>query len=279
MDSREYSDIKKYIENKWGIVFNEHNRHLLESHIVKILKNLKLHHIEELYVKLCIHLDVETHQQVIDAITTNETFWFRDKALWDLLEKQFIPDYIERLRSNKVDKIRIWSAACSYGQEPYSIAMTISRYLDHHRIEGVSLNDFEIIATDISSVALSIAQKGEYDSVSVSRGLTETDRNLFFEKQQEMWKLTDTIRKGVQFRTMNLMDPSYQEGVYDLILFRNVMIYFSETIKSQMYIKIASALKNEGVLFIGSSELMEDERHIFERQQKLEGIYYTKKLQ
>jgi len=274
---KEFQEIKQYIEEKSGIMFNEYNVHLLESQLTKMLKKLKMHRIEELHIKLCIYRDVETLQHLIDAITTNETFWFRDKALWDMLEQRFIPRLIEKRREHPTRKIRIWSAACSYGQEPYSMAMCIVKYLKQRNITDITLYDFDILATDISSSALAIARSGLYDSISVSRGLSDIDKHLFFTPLGDQWQLKEEIRQAVTLQQFNLLESDYRFEPFDVILFKNVMIYFSETMKKELYLKISKVLDHQGVLFIGSSELLDDNRQLFVREQYLDGIYFVKK--
>jgi chemotaxis protein methyltransferase CheR len=275
--TREFQDIEKFIEERSGIIFNDYNVHLLESQITRILKLLKMNRIEELHSKVCVYRDAEALQLLIDAITTNETFWFRDKALWDMLEQRFIPMFLHRRHEHPSRKIRLWSAACSYGQEPYSLAMCIVKYLNQHKITHLSLQDFEIVATDISSSALAIARNGIYDSISMSRGLSEMDKHLFFSPLGDQWQLKDEIRDAVTFQQFNLLECDYRFKPFDVILFKNVMIYFSDEMKKTLYLKISNVLDDQGVLFIGSSELLEDNRQLFVREQYLEGIYFIKK--
>lgn len=277
-DSKAFGDICRFIEEKCGIVLNEQNAHLLESRMTNIQNATLVKTLEELQYKLCVLRDDATLRIVIEAITTNETFWFRDKALWVMLEQLFLTDWLNKLQKDKSRKIKIWSAACSYGQEPYSVAMCIMNYLKRHPLSEAQLSDFEIIATDISYGALNIATQGKYDAISMSRGLQESDKEAYFTQEGEMWRLKDSIKAAVSFQQFNLVEDPYRSDAYDLVLFRNVLIYFSENNKKEIYKKIAQSLKVDGSLCIGSSELMEDSQHLFSREQFLEGVYFKKKI-
>lgn len=277
-DSKAFGDLCKFIEDKCGIVLHEQNAHLLESRMASIQTETKVKNIEELNYKLCVLRDTNTFRIVIEAITTNETFWFRDKSLWFMIENLFLPEWVNRLQNGKSDKIKIWSAACSYGQEPYSMAMCILNYLKIHGILDVHLTDFEIVATDISDKALKMATSAKYDAISMSRGLSENDRETYFIQEGEFWHLKDTVISGVSFQQFNLVDDAYRYEAFDLVLFRNVLIYFSENNKKMIYKKIAQSLKSDGSLCIGSSELMEDTHHLFNREQFMDGVYFKKKI-
>lgn len=275
--SKEFVGILQLIEEKSGIVLNDQNAHLLESRLASILNAFMMHNMEELHFKLCVERDPEITSHVIEAITTNETFWFRDKALWIMMEELLLPRYVDLLRRGEGKKIRIWSAACSYGQEPYSIAMCIAGYLQKHAIDDVDMSSFEILATDISNAALNTAKSAQYDTISISRGLDEAYKQLHFKREGNGWKLNDAIRKEISFQHFNLIDGFYSRDMFDLILCRNVLIYFSESNKKQIYRKMAQALKNDGVMLIGSSELLDDGNQYFLRQQYSNSIYFKKK--
>lgn len=277
MMSNAFVGISAYIEEKCGIVLNDQNAHLLESRLSMLFDVLHVKNLEELYVLLCIKRDLNGLNYVIEAITTNETFWFRDKGLWAMLEDTLLPEWIRKLQSGDSQKIRIWSAACSYGQEPYSIVMCIDQYLKRHRIEGVTLSDFSILASDISKTALKIAQVGKYDSVAISRGLEDRYKENYFQHEGKTWHLQDAIIKAVEFKVFNLLEEDYGTNLYDLILCRNVLIYFSKHNKQSVYKKIACSLKKEGILLIGSSELLEDEQSCFSRESDSHSVFFKKK--
>lgn len=273
---KEFDAIRQLIEEKSGIVLNEQNAHLLESRMDSILSTFMMSSVEELHYRLCVAKDHGLATHIIEAIATNETFWFRDKALWIMMEELFIPRFISQLQTGERKSIKIWSAACSYGQEPYSIAMSIVGYLQRHGLKDITIDDFEILATDISHSALNTAKCAQYDAISISRGLEDKYRHMHFRKEGNNWHLNDTIKERIDFKHFNLIDGPYGTDIFDMILCRNVLIYFSESNKKMIYEKLAQALTREGVLVIGSSELLGDEEHRFSREQYLDGIFYKK---
>ncbi len=267
-----------YIEKQTGIKIGEEKSYLIESRLSKLIKELKMSNFENLYYKILADKTKHYENKVIDAITTNETLWFRDKLPWEVFENVLLPNYIEALRKEKVSKIRIWSAACSSGQEPYSIAMLIDNYLIKNKVQDIKLSDFEIIATDISISILDIAKKGEYDFISISRGLDESYRRKYFKKKEKVWVLDSKIINSVKFIQFNLLNSFMLLGKFDLIFFRYVMIYFSNTLKKQMIKKIHNALLFDGVLFIGSSELMVDYKDLFTDNRYKNSTFYKKSI-
>lgn len=275
--SKGFLMIQQFIEETCGIELGEEKSYLLESKLVRLLEESSLESFEELYHRICMTKDPEIVSNVIDAITINETFWFRDKSPWHTMEDMLLPVYIKELRNMGRQKVRIWSAACSYGQEPYSIAMCIDNYLKRNGIEDVSISDFEIIATDISRSVLHTAKLGKYDNIAISRGLDESYKLKYFDNEGRAWKLSDEIRKMVHFQQFNLTKDPFSFGQFDIIFCRNVLIYFSERFKKEVYTKITQSIKNNGILFIGSSELLENYNQDFSREQYINGIYFRKK--
>lgn len=274
----EFENLKVYIEEQSGILFTEHNDYILENQLQLLLKHLDLKNVNDLYLKLLVYRDTDSLQKLLEGIMTHETFWFRDPSQWNLMEKVLMPRFIDQIRSDPDYIVRIWSGACSSGQEPYSVAMTIAHYLALHKISDVSMRHFQIIGTDISGRVLDIARKGIYDRISIARGLEEYKLNSFFIQNGEHWNINEEIRQSVHFRQFNLAKEQFKQDYFDVILFKNVMIYFSEKFKLEMLKNMAYSLKEDGILFIGSSEIMEDPHHLFLRQQQLDCVYYSKNL-
>ena len=269
-------DIQRRIEEESGIVLNEHNGHLLESKLAPILKACELKNLHELHYKLCVLKDPKITDYVIESMVTNETFWFRDKGVWQIMDGFALPQYIHKLKTGERNSIKIWSAACSYGQEPYSIAMYIDQYLKANAIEAIKLSHFEILATDISHAALQKAKHARYDSIAIERGLDEAYRHRYFRQEGKLWQLEPEIRHAIHFQQFNLISEAYRSEQFDMILCRNVLIYFSEDNKKAIYKKLASALKPDGILLIGSSELIEDSEQNFKREQYQNDVYFKK---
>jgi chemotaxis protein methyltransferase CheR len=275
--SKEFMMMQRFIEDRCGIFLGEEKTYLLESKLTKILAESTFVSFEELYAQICCWNDTELIDNIIDSITVNETFWFRDKTPWLIIEDILLPMYIMECREGKRDKIRIWSAACSYGQEPYSIAMCIDHYLECHGILDLNLSHFEILATDISRTVLQMAQAGRYDNISVLRGLDDTYKLKYFKNEGRIWVLNDKIRNAVRFQQFNLIKEFFPYYGSDIIFFRNVLIYFSDKLKKEMMGKIKASLRPGGALFIGSSELFTDHNLNFSKEQHNNGVYFRSK--
>lgn len=277
MTSKEFIAIRRFIEDKCGIFLGEEKSYLLESKLVKILAESALESFEELYVQICSWNDPDIIDNIIESITVNETFWFRDKTPWLILEDILLPTYIKEYREGTRDKVRIWSAACSYGQEPYSIAMCIDQYLEKQGIHDMSLDDFEIHATDISRTVLQMAETGRYDNISIQRGLEDFYKLKYFKNEGRIWTINEKMKTAVRFKQFNLINEFISYDKFDIIFFRNVLIYFSDALKKKMMAKIKTSLRSEGTLFIGSSELLPDYDMNFIMAQHKNGIYFKSK--
>lgn len=276
MDTTAILDIQRRIEEESGIVLNEQNGHLLESKLVPILKTCELKSLHELHYKLCVLKDPQITTFIIESIVTNETFWFRDKALWKIMNGFALPQFIQKLKTGERNSIKIWSAACSYGQEPYSVAMCIDQFLKANADETIKLSHFEILATDISHAALQTAKHARYDSIAIERGLDEAYKHKYFRQEGKLWQLEPEIRHAIHFQQFNLVGSAYKVEQFDMILCRNVLIYFSEDNKKNIYKKLADALKPDGILLVGSSELIEDSGQNFKRDHFQNDVYFKK---
>jgi len=216
-------------------------------------------------------------QALIDAVTIKETYWFRDKSPWLILDEVLLPQYIRELRQGKRTRVRIWSAACSTGQEPYSTVMCIDQHLRRHDIKDIGLTDFEILATDISPTVLKIAQKGSYDSITVSRGLNDFYRNNHFKQEGRFWTVEQRIKDRISFQHFNLRQSFILLGNFDLILCRYVTICFVDNFSREVLNKMAAALNPEGVLLLGNSEIFSDHKERFLLKSYKGGVYYLKR--
>ena len=187
------------------------------------------------------------HAKAIDALTTNETLFFRDFHPFESLRRFIIPEIIEKRASLR--RLTIWSAASSTGQEPYSIAMLLREHFPQLNNWNVS-----ILATDLSPTVLKLAQAGEYSQLEVNRGLPASYLVKYFSKQADKWRLSDDVRKMVEFRPMNLIQSWPVMPPMDLVFIRNVMIYFDVESKRTILKKIRACLLPHGYLFLGSAE-------------------------
>ena len=213
-------------------------------------------------------------EQVVEAMTTNETFWFRDNHPFRILSEHIIPEYIKR----KQRSLRVWSAACSTGQEPYSISMTAQEFLTRNPGSTV---DVQIVATDISPSVLNEAKTGYYDAMAVARGLPPDTRARYFKQDsnhwEERWQVREDIRRRVRFTHGNLLASYSALGRFDVIFCRNVLIYFSSESKIDIISRMADILNPGGYLFLGASEAITQYSDAFDMVRCSPGVVYQKK--
>lgn len=272
----EYTLFKKYLEEKTGIEIGREKVYLIETRLERLLAEFNLSSFQQLYYAALSDSSNIISEKIINAITTNETLWFRDKIPWRYIEQNMLPKFIEKLRRREKSKIRIWSAAAASGQEAYSTAMMIDNYIHVNRITDVSLSQFEIVATDISQTVLDAAKSGKYDSISIMRGLDDYYRNKYFTKNGSAYELDEKVRNIVLFKKFNLKSSFISLGSFDIIFLRYVMIYFGDALRADISKKLLSSLNSDGVLFLGSSELYKCISVNFKTQYYERGMLYTK---
>ncbi len=267
----EYKQFRDFLEQQCGIVLGDNKQYLVKSRLAPLMTRFNIATLSQLVAKTLSPLERQLRSAVIDAMTTNETLWFRDTYPFDLLKKQIFPE-LEKDHRN----VKIWSAASSSGQEPYSIAMTGLEY-QQSRPGAFSLG-IQILGTDISSAMLEHCQKAEYDGLALSRGLSPERRSKFFEDSGNgMMRLREPVRKNVSFRHLNLLDSYTLLGKFDIIFCRNVLIYFSPEVKTKIIKQFGQALNPRGYLFLGASESLSTLNSDFEMIRCNPGIIYRKK--
>lgn len=262
IDQAEFDQFRQFLEDACGISLGDNKQYLVTNRIRRILEENNITSFAELVRELKLGINRRLKEQVIDSMTTNETFWFRDNYPYEHLKTGLLPQLM--LPSNRMfGPVRIWSAACSSGQEPYSISMTVDEY--KQKAMGVLTRPVQIIATDLSSTVLDQAKRGEYDQLSVIRGLTRERLDRYFDKQSESaWTVKPFIKERIEFRSLNLMDSYAPLGKFDVVFCRNVLIYFSADLKRQILQKIHASLRPQGVLYLGSSEGLAGAADLFE---------------
>lgn len=278
LSNSEFQLFRNYLHDHCGIYLGDDKAYLIESRLSKLLSDWGMSSFEELYQAIMKNKDPNIAERVIDALTTNETLWFRDQSPWIILTEVLLPRYINLLRTNKRSTIRIWSAAASTGQEAYSTAMCIDHYLKSHGIQDVRLSQFEIVATDISQTVLDIARKGSYDSISMIRGMDPMYKEKYFKQNGLVWELDERIKAAVSFKKFNLQHSFLLLGKFDLILCRYVLIYFADSLKADIANKLSNCMEAEGTLIIGASELYNALEQRFEMANYANGIFYKRRL-
>lgn len=250
MSDIQFNKLRSIIYERSGIKFHDSKKYVLESRLGQRLTELNMDDFDQYMSFLTIgpYRDDE-FQEMFNRITINETSFFRNEAQLDVLESQILPKMFESRKD--VKRIRIWSAACSTGEEPYTLAMMV------HRSLGVRLHDWhiEILGTDISEKALNIAQQGRYTNYAV-RNTSPLIMKRYFSEDGAYYTLKDEIKSMVNFELHNLKDTfkARRHGQWDIIVCRNVMIYFDENMKQNTVLMFEHQLEKDGYLFIGHSE-------------------------
>ena len=255
ISEEEFSLFKKYIARQSGIIIPPEKSYLIETRLSKFMVDVGADSFHEFYDFLISDKDPSMPQKIINAVTINETQWFRNGAPWKVLEELLLPALVEELARGKKARVRIWCAAVSTGQEVYSTAMCIDNFLNKNRVNGVGLSDFEFFATDISSQVLDIAKKGRYGKISIIRGLDDLYKNRYFTENGAAWDIDPKIRDSVRFERFNLQNSFQTFGLFDIIFCRYVLIYFSDALKKEVITKMYDSLRNGGVLFTGNYPL------------------------
>lgn len=269
-----FSLFRTFILNECGIDIPEEKSYLVETRLSNLLADSRLSGFEELYGEITRRRDPVIIEKMVDAITTNETLWFRDKTPWQILQNLYLPRFVDELRSGKRKNVRIWSAASSTGQEIYSTAMCVDAWLRQNGITDIGLDRFEFLATDISQSVLQIARNGAYGAIPIMRGLDPYYKAQYFTREGCTWKLDERIRKSVQFQHFNLQNSFYFLGKFDVVFCRYVMIYFSDPLREEIARKLLDCLNRDSVLFLGASELYTSIDRQFSRKHDSGGSYY-----
>lgn len=272
----EFKVFTKYILDVSGIVLGNGKEYLVELRLDSVISELRCLSFSELYHKAKTDKTGATEKKIIEAISTNETYFFRDTAPFQLLQHKIIPDLIDKRKSEKNETdpvpIRIWSTACSTGQEVYSVAILLKElFLNPEQFY------IKILGTDISDAAITHASYGTYNKFEISRGLNETRINRYFTKTDNSWRVKDEIRVLSVFQKANLLRPFVGLGKFDIILCRNVAIYFTQTERKKLYEKIAGIIEPDGYLIIGVTESLLNDTTLFYPQKYLKSVFYQLK--
>jgi chemotaxis protein methyltransferase CheR len=229
----------------------------------------------ELYNLAVLDKTHTLRDKIIEAITTNETFWFRDLHPFTIFAEVMLKQYADEIAAGKRSKIRIWCSACSTGQEPYSLAMTFLEAA--RRTPKLKPEHIEILATDISSTVLFLGKLGRYDNLAITRGLSEEFRKRYFVQNNKIWTICDEVKKMVRFQKLNLQESFNHLGKQDVIFCRNILIYFSLEFKQDILKRIAALLRPRGYLFLGASESIIMYTQEYEMLRHAMGLYYQVK--
>ncbi|MEN9874967.1 MAG: hypothetical protein RL186_1864 [Pseudomonadota bacterium] len=246
MKPTDFDFVAQLVHSRSGLVLSADKSYLVESRLAPIARRDGFPSIDELIGAIRLRGDGKLIDAVVDAMTTNETFFFRDKTPFDIFAQTVLPELIARKRGGT---IRIWCAAASTGQESYSLAMIADAM--GPRLGGCKL---EIVGTDISERCLEKAKAGIYTQFEVQRGLPVQMLLKHFKKDGEAWRIDDKLKANIRFRPMNLLDDFRGLGRFDVIFCRNVLIYFDTKTKKQVLERMSLQVDGPGFLFMGAAE-------------------------
>ncbi len=254
----EYQAIGLFLSRNCGIVIGEGKHYLVRNRLLPVLRKHQMVSYAELVSALQSNsLAVQCLQaEVVDAMTTNETFWFRDEKQFIELREKVLP----HLFLQKNTQIKIWSAACSSGQEPYSISMAA---LEAQKTAN-PLKPVQIIATDISQSVLGEAKSAIYSELALTRGMDPANRARYFQRHHDGYSLIPEVTRQVRFQQFNLLKSFQALGRFDIIFCRNVLIYFSDQVKRDILMRMADSLEAGGYLFLSSTEAVSSDLKAFE---------------
>ncbi len=248
-----------------GLSIKEDKAYLLESRMNSLIKKLDIPDTATLTAKVKAG-DVTVKKEVVEAMTTNETFFFRDMHPFDKFRDVVLPKIFENKPVGST--IRIWCAACSSGQEPYSLAIILKE--NAAKFAGYN---FEIIATDLSDDILDTAKAAKYSQFEVQRGMPITLLVKYFKQEGTDWLLNDDIKSMVKFEKFNLLDPMTKYGTLDIVFCRNVLIYFAAETKSMVLSELYQRIAKHGFLFLGGAETVVGVTDKFKLMEGERGLY------
>ncbi|MFC7273947.1 CheR family methyltransferase [Paractinoplanes rhizophilus] len=245
LSQTEFAFVSTLVRKEASIVLAPGKEYLVEARLIPVARAVGAANVNEFLADLQRRPDPVCQRKIIDALTTNETSWFRDREPFAALTDVVLPELIKARSATR--KIRLWSGASSSGQEAYSLAITLQETLP----PGWS---YEIVGTDISTEMVKRAETAEYSQVEVNRGLPASQLVQYFERAGAHWRVTSQLRKNVSFKLLNLTAPLPAMQPFDIIFLRNVLIYFDVATKRTVLHNVAKLLRPDGWLFLGAAE-------------------------
>ena len=265
MTPADFDFVAQMLKRRSGLIITPEKAYLLESRMGPVARKHGLAGLDAIAAKLKAGNEALA-SDVTEAMTTNESFFFRDKTPFDHFEKLILPALLQSRAAQR--KIRIWCAAASTGQEPYSLGMILKE-----KAALIKEWRIEISGTDLSAEVLERAKAGVYSQFEVQRGLPIQMLVKYFSKEGEQWRVKDDIRSMVQYRTFNLLDPFTGFGTFDIVFCRNVLIYFDEATKRNILERIAQLMPADGYLLLGAAETVIGVTNAFVPVDQARGLY------
>jgi chemotaxis protein methyltransferase CheR len=256
--ARDFELVRKLVREHAGIVLEKGKEYLAESRLTAVAREEGCGSLQELVARLRAERWNGLHRKVVEAMTTNETSFFRDLRCFDALRKRVLPDLIAERADRR--RLAIWCAGCASGQEAYSVAMLLREHFP-----GLAQWEVTLFATDLSRHVLERARAGRYKSLEVSRGLPEALLAKYFRRQGAEWQIAEELRAAVEFRELNLAEPWPIAGEMDLVLMRNVLIYLDADTRRKVFERLLRVLSPSGYLVLGTAEAAIRTHEAFER--------------
>jgi len=267
MNIDDFNLLSKLIKDRSGLTLTKDKAYLLESRLLPVARKWNLKSLDELVMRLRTRSEAGLVRDVVEAMTTNESFFFRDIKPFDQFKQVVLPFLLQSRGSNR--NIKIWSAACSSGQEPYTLSMMLKE--EKQKLIGWNV---DILATDLSTEILAKAQAGLYSQFEVQRGLPIQLLVKYFKQAGDRWQIDSTIREMVRYRPFNLLDDLSGLGQFDIIFCRNVLIYFDQPTKQLVLERMAKQLAPDGFLYLGGAETVVGITDKFQPMANHRGIYH-----
>ena len=279
LNPQEFTLLSQFIEQQSGIMLKENKAYLIKNRLSHLVTEYGCRSFAEFYFRLRNEPKKSPMvTSVVDAITTGETSWFRDRHPFRILRNCFFPEYCREIADGRRRGIEVLSLGCSTGQEPYSIAMSALDVYGAFGGDKACGEQVNITGADISRTCLATAQKAEYDSVAMGRGLNPEYRDRYFRVSGTgTWLVKDKVRNLVNFRSFNIGDGIWDLGLFDVLFLRNVIIYFSNALKLDIFKKLARIMNPGAVLFLGTGETVSGYTTLFDILEDAGAIYYRLK--
>ena len=267
MNIEDFNLLSKHIKDRSGLTLTKDKAYLLESRLLPVARKWNLKSLDELVMRLRTRSEAGLVRDVVEAMTTNESFFFRDIKPFDQFKQVILPHLLQTRAAPR--SIKIWSAACSSGQEPYTLGMILKE--ERQRLIGWNI---DILATDLSTEILAKAQAGLYSQFEVQRGLPIQLLVKYFKQAGDRWQIDSAVREMVRYRPFNLLDELSGLGQFDVIFCRNVLIYFDQPTKQMVLERMAKQLAPDGFLYLGGAETVVGITDKFQPMANHRGIYH-----
>jgi chemotaxis protein methyltransferase CheR len=245
LSQTDFSYVSTLVRKEAAIVLAPGKEYLVEARLIPVARQVGAASVAAFLSEMQRRPNIDHQRRIVDALTTNETSWFRDREPFAALTDVVLPDLVKSRATAR--KVRIWSAASSSGQEAYSLAITLQENLPAGWL-------YEIMGSDISTEMVKRAEAAEYSQVEVNRGLPASQLVQYFERAGAHWRITQALRRNVSFKLMNLTAPLPPMQPFDVIFLRNVLIYFDVATKKSVLRNVARLLRPDGWLFLGAAE-------------------------